>query len=443
MSEARPDLNAEVESADPPGQRASGSWIFKLSLAYLGVTITWAGPGQVLMSPQIEWLTENTPLAFFSDSKEANLALISFVAGIFALVSTPLWGAVSDRTSSRWGRRTPWITVGLVIVSVTMVLSGFAWSLPALLVSWVAMQTAINAIISPLSAAIPDHTPVEQRGLVSGWFGFAYTLAVVVGTAIGTLATAIWPAMLGITMGYILCAAAFVVATLPFLFDRWERGVRPTRRERFDIRALVACYYVDLRANRDFGWAWLTRFTVTLSSAIALFYLYYFLQDRVGLTPDSAGGGGLRVSDGVLILTGVYALAVFLTVVTAGGLSDRLGRRRDFVAVAALLYVCASSIMAFFPSFPLVVLAAVVLGLGTGVFTSVDFALSTEVLPSSEDVGKDLGIINLAIGLPNVLAPVVAAFAVNILGGYTALYLVAAALATTGGLLVYRIKSVR
>lgn len=200
---------------------------------------------------------------------------------------------------------------------------------------------------------------------------------------------------------------------------------------------------MDLRANRDFGWAWLTRFTVTLSSAIALFYLYYFLQDRVGLTPDSAGGGGLRVSDGVLILTGVYALAVFLTVVTAGGLSDRLGRRRDFVAVAALLYVCASSIMAFFPSFPLVVLAAVVLGLGTGVFTSVDFALSTEVLPSSEDVGKDLGIINLAIGLPNVLAPVVAAFAVNILGGYTALYLVAAALATTGGLLVYRIKSVR
>ena len=195
--------------------------------------------------------------------------------------------------------------------------------------------------------------------------------------------------------------------------------------------------------NRDFGWAWLSRFTVTLSSAIALFYLYFFLQDRVGLTPDDAAGDGLRVSDGVLILTAVYAVSVFLTVVTAGGLSDRLGRRRIFVAAAAVLYVCASLLMAFFPSFGVIVFAAVVLGLGTGVFTSVDFALVTEVLPSAEDTGKDLGIINLAIGLPNVLAPVVAAFAVNALGGYTALYLVAAGLAALGGALVYGVKSVR
>ena len=148
---------------------ARGSWIFKLSLAYLGVNITWAGPGQVIMSPQIQWLTENTPLGFFIESKETNLAIISFVAGIFALVSTPLWGALSDRTRSRWGRRTPWMTLGLVIVAITLVFSGFAWSLPALLISWVAIQAAINTIISPMSAAIPDHVPVSQRGLVSGW----------------------------------------------------------------------------------------------------------------------------------------------------------------------------------------------------------------------------------------------------------------------------------
>lgn len=426
-----------------PAQRARGSWIFKLSLAYLGVTITWAGPGQVLMSPQIQWLTAHTPLGFFSDSKETNLAIISFVAGIFALVSTPLWGALSDRTRSRWGRRTPWITLGLVVITVTMLLSGFAWSLPALLVSWVAMQTAINAIISPLSAAIPDHTTVEQRGMVSGWYGFAYTLAVVLGTAIGTLATAIWPSMLGISMGYVLCAAACVVAVAPFLLDRWERGVKPPSRGRFTLRELARCYYVNLRVHRDFGWAWISRFTVTLSSAIALFYLYYYLQDRIKLTADGASGGGLRVSDGVLILTGIYALAVFLTVVTIGGLSDRVGRRRIFVAASAVLYVCASLMMAFASSFALVVVAAIVLGLGTGVFTSVDFALVTEVLPEAADSGKDLGIINLAIGLPNVLAPVVAAFAVQALGGYTSLYLVAAALALLGGMFVYCIRGVR
>ena len=443
MAEPRPDLYPAVAGPGEPTKRASRAWIFKLSLAYLGINITWAGPGQVLMSPQIQWLTDNTPLAFFTTSKETNLALISVVAGIFALVTTPVWGALSDRTNSRWGRRTPWMAGGLAVIAVTMVLSGFAWSLPALMIFWVANQAAINAVISPMSASIPDHVPSEQRGLVSGWYGFAYTLAVVLGTAIGTVATAVWPSRLGIAMGYTLCGVAAVIAITPFVLDKWERGVRPTARDRFDLRALASCFYIDLKVNRDFGWAWLSRFTVTLSSAIALFYLYFFLQDRVGLTPDDAAGDGLRVSDGVLILTAVYAVSVFLTVVTAGGLSDRLGRRRIFVAAAAVLYVCASLLMAFFPSFGVIVFAAVVLGLGTGVFTSVDFALVTEVLPSAEDTGKDLGIINLAIGLPNVLAPVVAAFAVNALGGYTALYLVAAGLAALGGALVYGVKSVR
>ena len=433
----------DVGEQTGPTKRASGSWIFKLSLAYLGVNITWAGPGQVLMAPQIQWLTENTPLAFFTESKETNLAIISFVAGVFALISTPLWGALSDRTSSRWGKRTPWITVGTILVSITLVTTGFAWSLPALLISWVAMQTAINAIISPLSAAMPDHVPVNQRGLVSGWWGFTYTLAVVLGTAIGTITTAVWPTMTGITMGYIFCAVACVLSVIPFITDRWERGAKPEEHAPFDWKALAACYYIDVRKNRDFGWAWLSRFLVTLCSAIALFYLYFYLQDHIGLVPDGGTGTGLRVADGVLILTAVYALSVFLTVVTAGGWSDRVGRRRIFVAVAAVLYVCACVLMAFASSFPITIVAALILGLGTGVFTSVDFALVTEVLPSSADSGKDLGIIHLAIGLPNVLAPVVAAFAVQTLGGYTALYMVAAGLAVVGAILVYRIKSVR
>ncbi|WP_198165958.1 MFS transporter [Agromyces laixinhei] len=449
---ASPDTggSAATSFGMPPGlpasptRRVSRPWIAGLSLAYLGINIAWAGPGQVLMSPQVEWLTTNAPIGFFTDSKESNLAIIGFVAGIFALVSTPLWGALSDRTRSRWGRRTPWVAVGLVVVAVTMSLSGFAQSLPALLLTWVAMQTAINAVISPMSAAIPDHVPPAQRGLVSGWYGFAYTLAVVAGTAIGTISTAVWPSMLGIGMGYVLCAVACLVAAAPFVLSRWERSTAELpRAPRFGWRDLVACFWIDLRVHRDFGWAWVTRFLVTLSTAISLFYLYYYLQDRVGLIRDDSAAAGLRVSDGVLILTAVYAASVFLTVVAAGVVSDRVGRRRPFVAVSAMFLSAATLIMAFVPDFTFTVIAAAVLGLGTGVFTAVDFALVTEVLPEAADNGKDVGIINLAIGLPNVLAPVIAAIAVQQLGGYVGLYLFAGALALAGGLLVYRIRGVR
>ena len=82
------------------------------------------------------------------------------------------------------------------------------------------------------------------------------------------------------------------------------------------------------------------------------------------------------------------------------------------------------------------------LGLGFGVYLSVDFALMTEVLPSDADRGRDLGVANIANSLPQVLAPVVAAPIVTHLGGYPVLYLLAAVAGGAGAVLVYRIRSV-
>ena len=48
------------------------------------------------------------------------------------------------------------------------------------------------------------------------------------------------------------------------------------------------------------------------------------------------------------------------------------------------------------------------MGCSYGIYTSVDFALITEVLPGAEDRAKDLGVINIANALPQVLAPVLA-----------------------------------
>lgn len=430
-----------------PTTRATNGWILRFTLAYIGINIVWAGPGQVLMAPQVEFLTQGDPWGFFTSVKEDNLAIIGSITGIFALISTPLWGAISDRTGSKWGRRTPWMTLGTILVAVTMVAAGMSQTLPALLLSWIAFQIVINAVITPLSATIPDHVPEEQRGVVSGWYGFGYTFAVVLGTGLGTLATALWPGSFGITMGYLLCAAACVLAMIPILVKRWESPLPQAVKDTipaFRWRQFLACFWVDVRKYPDFGWAWLTRFIVTLSTSTTLFYLYYYLQDEIGLTKDNAVvGAGLRVSEGVLVLTAVYAIAVFTTVVVAGVVSDRLGRRRVFVSVAAIFIGIATVTIAFAPNFATVVVGAIILGLGTGVFTSVDFALVSQVLPSSEDTGKDVGIIHLAIGLPNILAPIVAAFMVGYMGGYTSLYLLAGSMAIIGGLLVYKIKGVK
>ena len=113
------------------------------------------------------------------------------------------------------------------------------------------------------------------------------------------------------------------------------------------------------------------------------------------------------------------------------------------MTVGGLLMAAASLLIAAWPSWTGVLVAAAVLGLGFGTYTSVDFALLTEVLPSSADRARDLGVLNIASSLPQVLAPVIAAPIVTSAGGYPALYGVACAVGLAGAVLIYRIRSVR
>ena len=144
----------------------------------------------------------------------------------------------------------------------------------------------------------------------------------------------------------------------------------------------------------------------------------------------------------MLTLTVVYAIAVVITAVFAGRWSDRTAKRKPFVAIASYGVALAAVLMAFAGSFGVVVVAALVLGVSWGVYMAVDQALINQVLPNADARGRDMGVMNLAVAVPNSAAPVLAAIALAHLGGYPGLYLLAALLAVAGGVLVRFVRSV-
>lgn len=94
------------------------------------------------------------------------------------------------------------------------------------------------------------------------------------------------------------------------------------------------------------------------------------------------------------------------------------------------------------PTLPGIIIAFVIGGLGYGVFQSVDSVLMSEVLPSQKTFAKDLGIVNIAVTLPQTLAPALAGAIVLTLG-YGWLFPAAIALSLIGAFAVVPIKSVR
>lgn len=273
---------------------------------------------------------------------------------------------------------------------------------------------------------MPDRVPRLQRGSVGGWLGAAQILGVVGGTGLATAAG-------GVGAGYVACAVFTAVGVLPYALRYKDLQLPPTQRPVWSWPGFVRGFWLSPRRYPDLGWAWLTRFLINLSNALVLLYLLYYLRDSLHYhDPDQ----------GVLILTAVNGLTLLATVVVGGVWSDRVGRRKPFVIWSGVLMAIATAVLAGWQTWPGAITAAAVLGVGFGVFTSVDFALMTDVLPKALDRGKDLGVINVANALPQVAAPALAAPIVTYLGGYRVLYLVSAVIGMVGALLVRRIRGV-
>ena len=392
----------------------------RLAMANLGLFLSVLTPVVVTLQLRVEHLDPA--------QKENTLGLVLGVGAFLALIGNPLAGRLSDRTSSRFGRRRPWLIGGAVVGTAGLTIVAFAPSIPVLLVGWCLAQLAFNGVMAALTATIPDHVPPAQRGLASGAMGFSQMLALIVGVGLVTVVPGTAKILVPAVVGLILITAFAVTLPDPQV---------PAPRDRFSLRMFAGSFWVNPRLHPDFGYAWLTRFLVMLGVSMPMTFLLFFLQDRLDLSTDEA-------ATALATLVGVSYTCTAIAAAVGGYISDRAARRKAFVIGSALMLSAGLAVLAIADSFAMVMVAELLLGIGTGLFFAVDMALVTEVLPDPKTAAKDLGVINIANTLPQSLAPAIAPLilAVGPDKNYPLLFTFAAISALIGALLVTRIKAV-
>ncbi len=413
-------LNDVPEALQVPTKAVSPSFQMLLALANTVIWLSILPIGQILLPTQIA--------AFNAASRFSNLAIATSVGVLAALLTNPIAGALSDRTTSRLGRRRPWLIAGTVLSAATLVLLANASSFLTLVIWWAIFHVAANTLLAALSAIVPDQVPVRQRATVSAFVSLSLPLGAVVGALLVT------KVVKSTVMSYYTFGGILFIVMLIFVLVLRDKPLPKAAAPRFHLGTFLAAFWVNPVKYPDFGWAWLTRFLVYLGYFTALGYLLYFLQDAVHYQKAAQG-----VTTFQIILTGTLLIASVLS----GILSDKFGRRKVFVMGASLVIALAFLILAFWQTWTGVQLAAAVLGIGFGAYLGVDIALITQVLPSANARGKDLGVINIANALPQVVGSATAALVITVFHSYTILFVLAALLASLGAVLVRQIKSVR
>jgi len=366
--------------------------------------------------------------------KETSLGLISAIGALVAIVSNALSGALSDRTRSGLGRRRPWIIAGSIGGVVALAIVGFAPNLVIATLGWILAQLTLNMVLAALQALLPDQVPLEQRARVSSVLGISQQVSPLLGIGIAYGVQAA-----GGGIGLMFLVPGIVGALMLALLVARIKDVPHEVAGRFTIAEFVRGFRIDKGKGADFGWAWFGRFFVILGFAVYTTYQVYFIGDRLKVTgPD-------------VVLTQLYALLIFSAVLTvsaivSGRISDRTGRRKIFVFLAAAIVGVGLTLLALTTSLPMFFVAASVMGVGIGAFFAVDLALITDVLPDKEHkAAKDLGIFNIANSLPQSVAPAIAPLFLAIGGGgnYTALFIAGGVFAVIGAVLIAPIRAVK
>ena len=314
-----------------------------------------------------------------------------------------------------------------------------------MLLGWCGVQATLNAMLAAVTAMIPDQVPGSRRGRIGGIVAVAQTIGVVGGTGIAA-------ATGSIAAGYLAIAAFLLVLAIPFSLSSRDLALPPEARPPFDVRRFLASFWISPRLHPDFGWAWLTRFLVNLGNALGTPLPPLLPAGRDRLQLRRGRGPGLRAHRGLRPHAGDDHGRLRRVERPAGpteGVRDLVGAGRR--ARAAIL-------LGVGQTWPAALAAAVVMGCAYGIYTAVDFALITQVLPTAIDRAKDLGVINIANALPQVVAPVLAGVLLWLVesaggvvesdgdgfsAGYLALYLLAFLASVLGSVFVTRIRGVR
>ncbi len=364
-------------TVQPSSEKRSIPFLLVIGLFGVGLAFTISILDPYLYTQKIQLLA---PPAL----KNTTLSFITIAALGVAFVIQPLVGQWSDHTRSRLGRRAPYLMGGVVGISLALVLVVTADSLWLLIVAALLVSACSNTIQGAWQALIPDRVPVAQHGTAAG----IKTLLEAIGVMLGLMLVGptlsqgnLWAAPLtGVGLFWLILLVTVFTLRTSFELNK-STGFKK-------IENPLSVFIVHFNhLPLAFPWWMVNRF-LFWSAAIAIrTFMLNFMEDVLGMPLPEAQALGSQLSL-------VIGAGVFLLVLPAGVMADRIGRR-PLLIVAGLLAAFGAVAFLFLRDLSLLFMAGGLIAIGAGIFASTSWALATDIVPKGEGA-LYLGLANAA-----------------------------------------------
>jgi maltose/moltooligosaccharide transporter len=322
------------------------------------------------------------------------IGLLSSTRSIEGAIIQPTIGAFSDRVWTRFGRRRPFLMIGIPLSAAFFVAGAFVDGLLPFAVIIFLFSIFFNIAVDPYTALLADIAPLEQRGLLSGLAigvqlvsSVAFLLVIVAATGGGS-SVPVWT----YALVAIVLVASFGVTVVGIHEPREVAKHEVGHGQRIPFRVYVDALLEQRQAMRYLG----TLFVYQFGLNAILPYLVLFVVEDIHESQQVA----FALSAALLVVTALGAVGF-------GKLADRIGTRRVLAIGWALLTLSALGGVIVTSLAPMIVVV-ILAGTGNGAATAVSWPLLTALIPP-EKTGVFAGLKAAAESIAIPLSIVVAA----------------------------------
>lgn len=368
----------------------------------------------------------------------AAFGIITSVTSLVSLFAGYIWGTMSDRTRSRFGKRTPWIFWGSIVAGIGLYLLGSFQTTLNLTLAYCFNTLGQNAIQTPMYAFLADRVPKNVRGTLSAGLG-ATSIGLPIGQFISSYFLGRPYQNIGFIVGGVLIALSGLLALAIIPRERSSKDAE-IRQDKTIKDVLVTLLPPKMAGAHDFYKSCAGRFLIMTSYTMVMQYLLYILENYIGQSTIDAAKSMNRLS--------MFTLVVSLVgLVISGPMSDYIKRRKVPVVTGGILMIVGTLIPLFVKSTNGVIAYAIFAGLGYGVYLAVDGALNMDVIPEQakidKNTGKYIGFSNLTNTLGLTAAPMATSMIVTASGSYVLAFVGSIAATIIGIFFILTIKHVK
>ncbi|HKA59236.1 MAG TPA: MFS transporter [Gemmatimonadales bacterium] len=356
-------------------------------------------------------------LPLYADKLGASATVVGLLAASFPvaqLVSSPIWGYVSDR----YGRR-PALLVGLGASAFAYIVFGFAHSVWLLFLSRF-VQGLGGGTTGVVQAYVADSMLPRERAKALGWLSAATSAGVIIGPAIGSFMHRFGEAAPG------LFASALVLINVGFAWkwlpeSRWaQAGVTRTAtdapRRAITIAEAVRnivepAVRVLVDPTRPISLLiWIYALAMLAFNALPPVFSLY-LHDRFGVTADQIG----------YFFMVFGAVGVLMRIGPVGWFNARLGEVRT-MQVGLFLLLAGFVLVPLAQSLSVFIAAQILLPLGTALLFPANSALVSH-RAHHDEIGVTMGVQQTYRGVAAILGPIYAGGSYQVLGQHVPFFI--------------------